>query len=191
MSSISLIQPDRDLFSWPQYWAACFGPAPFLPMSREEMDQLGWDSCDIILVTGDAYVDHPSFGWRFAVVCWKHRLSRRDRSPSQTGAAKTISCVWVNRILFFGVTAGNMDSMINRYTADRRLRHDDAYTPDNVAGKRPDRATLVYTQRCKEAWKDVPVILGGIELVCAVPHIMITGPIPCAVPCWWIRKPTC
>lgn len=65
--------------------------------------------------------------------------------------------------LFFGVTAGNMDSMINRYTADRRLRHDDAYTPDNVAGKRPDRATLVYTQRCKEAWKDVPVILGGIE----------------------------
>ncbi len=62
MSAISLIQPDRDLFSWPQYWAACFGPAPFLPMSRDEMDQLGWDSCDIILVTGDAYVDHPSFG---------------------------------------------------------------------------------------------------------------------------------
>ena len=93
--------------------------------------------------------------------------------------------------LFFGVTAGNMDSMINRYTADRRLRHDDAYTPDNVAGKRPDRATLVYTQRCKEAWKDVPVILGVLRLVCAVPRIMITGPIPCAVPCWWIRKPTC
>ena len=65
--------------------------------------------------------------------------------------------------LFFGVTAGNMDSMINRYTADRKLRHDDAYTAGNVAGKRPDRATLVYTQRCKEAWKDVPVILGGIE----------------------------
>ena len=62
MRATSLIQPDRDLFSWPQYWAACFGPAPFLPMSREEMDQLGWDSCDIILVTGDAYVDHPSFG---------------------------------------------------------------------------------------------------------------------------------
>ena len=62
MSAISLIQPDRDLFSWPQHWAACLGPAPFLPMSREEMDQLGWDSCDIILVTGDAYVDHPSFG---------------------------------------------------------------------------------------------------------------------------------
>jgi radical SAM superfamily enzyme YgiQ (UPF0313 family) len=62
--------------------------------------------------------------------------------------------------LFFGVTAGNMDSMINRYTADRKLRHDDAYTAGNVAGKRPDRATLVYTQRCKEAWKDVPVILG-------------------------------
>lgn len=75
MSAISLIQPDRDLFSWPQYWAACFGPAPFLPMSREEMDQLGWDSCDIILVTGDAYVDHQVSAWLSAVVCWKRRDS--------------------------------------------------------------------------------------------------------------------
>ena len=82
MSSISLIQPDRDLFSWPQYWAACFGPAPFLPMSREEMDQLGWDSCDIILVTGDAYVDHPSFGM---AICGRmlEGLSRRDHRPAR------------------------------------------------------------------------------------------------------------
>ena len=100
MSSISLIQPDRDLFSWPQYWAACFGPAPFLPMSREEMDQLGWDSCDIILVTGDAYVDHPSFGMAICGRMLEAQGFRVGTSPSQTGAAKTISCVWVNRICF-------------------------------------------------------------------------------------------
>jgi uncharacterized radical SAM protein YgiQ len=163
MSAISLIQPDRDLFSWPQYWAACFGPAPFLPMSREEMDQLGWDSCDIILVTGDAYVDHPSFGM---AICGRMLEAQGFRvgiisQPDWNSKDDFMRLGKPN--LFFGVTAGNMDSMINRYTADRKLRHDDAYTPDNVAGKRPDRATLVYTQRCKEAWKDVPVILGGIE----------------------------
>ena len=163
MSAISLIQPDRDLFSWPQYWAACFGPAPFLPMSRDEMDQLGWDSCDIILVTGDAYVDHPSFGM---AICGRMLEAQGFRvgiiaQPEWNNKDDFMRLGKPN--LFFGVTAGNMDSMINRYTADRRLRHDDAYTPDNVAGKRPDRATLVYTQRCKEAWKDVPVILGGIE----------------------------
>ncbi len=163
MSAISLIQPDRDLFSWPQYWAACFGPAPFLPMSREEMDQLGWDSCDIILVTGDAYVDHPSFGM---AICGRMLEAQGFRvgiisQPDWNSKDDFMRLGKPN--LFFGVTAGNMDSMINRYTADRKLRHDDAYTADNVAGKRPDRATLVYTQRCKEAWKDVPVILGGIE----------------------------
>ncbi|MBK3039212.1 YgiQ family radical SAM protein [Klebsiella pneumoniae] len=163
MSAISLIQPDRDLFSWPQYWAACFGPAPFLPMSREEMDQLGWDSCDIILVTGDAYVDHPSFGM---AICGRMLEAQGFQvgiisQPDWNSKDDFMRLGKPN--LFFGVTAGNMDSMINRYTADRKLRHDDAYTAGNVAGKRPDRATLVYTQRCKEAWKDVPVILGGIE----------------------------
>ena len=168
MSAISLIQPDRDLFSWPQYWAACFGPAPFLPMSREEMDQLGWDSCDIILVTGDAYVDHPSFGM---AICGRMLEAQGFRvgiisQPDWNSKDDFMRLGKPN--LFFGVTAGNMDSMINRYTADRKLRHDDAYTPDNVAGKRPDRATLVYTQRCKEAWKDVPVILGGIDSLLGV-----------------------
>lgn len=163
MSSISLIQPDRDLFSWPQYWAACFGPAPFLPMSREEMDQLGWDSCDIILVTGDAYVDHPSFGMAICGRMLEAQGFRVGIIAQPDWSSKDDFMRLGKPNLFFGVTAGNMDSMINRYTADRRLRHDDAYTPDNVAGKRPDRATLVYTQRCKEAWKDVPVILGGIE----------------------------
>jgi uncharacterized radical SAM protein YgiQ len=125
------------------------------------MDQLGWDSCDIILVTGDAYVDHPSFGMAICGRMLEAQGFAWGSFPSRTGTIKTTLCAWAN--LFFGVTAGNMDSMINRYTADRKLRHDDAYTAGNVAGKRPDRATLVYTQRCKEAWKDVPVILGGIE----------------------------
>lgn len=163
MSVKSLIQPDRELFAWPQYWAACFGPAPFLPMSRQEMDELGWDSCDIILVTGDAYVDHPSFGM---AICGRMLEAQGFRvgiiaQPDWTSKQDFMRLGKPN--LFFGVTAGNMDSMINRYTADRKLRHDDAYTPDNVAGKRPDRASMVYTQRCKEAWRDIPVILGGIE----------------------------
>lgn len=162
MSSISLINRIATC-SRPQYWAACFGPAPFLPMSREEMDQLGWDSCDIILVTGDAYVDHPSFGMAICGRMLEAQGFRVGIIAQPDWSSKDDFMRLGKPNLFFGVTAGNMDSMINRYTADRRLRHDDAYTPDNVAGKRPDRATLVYTQRCKEAWKDVPVILGGIE----------------------------
>lgn len=132
-------------------------------MSREEMDQLGWDSCDIILVTGDAYVDHPSFGMAICGRMLEAQGFRVGIIAQPDWSSKDDFMRLGKPNLFFGVTAGNMDSMINRYTADRRLRHDDAYTPDNVAGKRPDRATLVYTQRCKEAWKDVPVILGGIE----------------------------
>lgn len=127
------------------------------------MDQLGWDSCDIIIVCGDAYVDHPSFGmaivgrfieaqgFRVGLICQPDWNSKDDFM--KLGKPN----------LAFAVSAGNMDSMINRYTADKKLRHDDAYTPNNEAGKRPDRATLVYTQRCKEAYKDVPVVLGGIE----------------------------
>ncbi len=146
-----------------KYWAARFGTAPFLPMSRAEMDQLGWDSCDVILVTGDAYVDHPSFG--MAVI---GRLLEMQgfrvgiiAQPDWQSADPFKALGKPN--LFWGVTAGNMDSMINRYTADRKIRSDDAYTAGDVAGKRPDRATLVYSQRCREAYPDVPIILGGIE----------------------------
>ena len=118
----------RALYDYPKYWAECLLPAPFLPMTRAEMDQLGWDSCDVILVTGDAYVDHPSFGmavigrvlesqgFRVGILSqpdWRNTDSFRELGKPN---------------LYFGVTAGNMDSMINRYTADRRLRHDDAYT---------------------------------------------------------------
>ncbi|AKP33157.1 YgiQ family radical SAM protein [Yersinia aleksiciae] len=161
--STSLIQPERDLFSYQPYWAECYGTAPFLPMSREEMDILGWDSCDIIVITGDAYVDHPSFGMAIIGRMLEAQGFRVGiiAQPDWTNKDDFMRLGEPN--LFFGVTAGNMDSMINRYTADRKLRHDDAYTPDNQSGKRPDRATLVYSQRCKEAYSHVPVLLGGIE----------------------------
>ncbi len=156
-------QPTRLLFDYPKYWAECFGPADFLPMSRDEMDQLGWDSCDIILVTGDAYVDHPSFGMAIIGRLLEAQGFRVGiiSQPDWTSADAFRALGKPN--LFFGVTAGNMDSMINRYTADRKIRSDDAYTAGGMAGKRPDRSSLVYAQRCREAWRDVPVIIGGIE----------------------------
>ncbi len=153
----------KPLTSYKPYWAKRFGTAPFLPMSRAEMDALGWDSCDVILVTGDAYVDHPSFG--MAVIgrvleAQGFRVGIIAQPDWQSADAfKALG----KPNLFWGVTAGNMDSMINRYTADRKIRSDDAYTPGDVGGKRPDRAAIVYSQRCREAYKDVPIVLGGIE----------------------------
>lgn len=152
-----------ELFSYPRYWAECYGTAPFLPMSRAEMDELGWDSCDIIIVCGDAYVDHPSFGmavmgrllesqgFRVGLIC------QPDWNDPE--ALKVLG----KPNLYFGVSAGNMDSLINRYTADLKVRNDDAYTPSAEAGKRPDRAVIVYSQKCKQAYKDVPIVIGGIE----------------------------
>jgi len=127
------------------------------------MDQLGWDSCDVILVTGDAYVDHPSFGMAVIGRVLEAQGFRVGiiAQPDWHSAEPFKALGKPN--LFWGVTAGNMDSMINRYTADRRIRSDDAYTPGNVGGKRPDRAATVYSQRCREAYKDVPIVLGGIE----------------------------
>ncbi len=127
------------------------------------MDELGWDSCDIVLVTGDAYVDHPSFGMAIVGRMLESQGFRVGIIAQPDWTQKNDFMRLGKPNLFYGVTAGNMDSMINHYTADRKARHDDAYTPDNIAGKRPDRATLVYTQRCKEAFSDVPVVLGGIE----------------------------
>ncbi len=151
------------LFSRRRYWAARFGVAPFLPMSRTEMDTLGWDSCDIILITGDAYVDHPSFGMAIVGRLLEAQGFRVGiiAQPDWTSAEPFRALGRPN--LLFGVTAGNMDSMVNRYTADRRLRHNDAYTPNDEGGKRPDRAVIVYSQRCREAYPDAPVVIGGIE----------------------------
>ncbi len=127
------------------------------------MDALGWDSCDVVIVSGDAYVDHPSFGMAVIGRTLEAQgfrvgiIAQPDWSSAQ--AFKALG----KPNLFFGVTAGNMDSMINRYTADRKIRSDDAYTPGGQGGARPDRCSLVYVQRCKEAWGDVPIVLGGIE----------------------------
>ena len=141
-----------------------FSTFSFLPVSRKELDQLGWDQPDIIIVSGDAYVDHPSFGaavmgrlaeymgMRVAILPqpnWRDDL----RDFQKLGAPK----------YFFGVTAGSMDSMVNHYTALRRRRSDDAYTPGGRAGYRPDYASVVYSGILKKLFPDVPVVLGGVE----------------------------
>jgi len=161
--SLFAIPQAPHLNSYPKYWAECFGRAPFLPMSRNEMDQLGWDSCDIILVTGDAYVDHPSFGMAIIGRLLESQGFRVGiiSQPTWQNAEPFKTLGKPN--LYFGVTAGNMDSMINGYTADRKIRKDDAYTAGGMGGKRPDRCSLVYAQRCQEAFPEVPIIMGGIE----------------------------
>jgi uncharacterized radical SAM protein YgiQ len=153
----------KGLFSYRKYWAHRFGTAPFLPMSRAEMEALGWDSCDIVLVTGDAYVDHPSFGMAIIGRLLEAQGFRVGMiaQPAWMDAEPFRALGRPN--LFFGITAGNMDSMVNRYTADRRLRHNDSYTPNDAGGKRPDRAVIVYAQRCREAYRDLPIVIGGIE----------------------------
>ncbi len=157
------MQSAPNLFSYKQYWAKRFGTASVLPMSKREMDDLGWDSCDIIIVTGDAYIDHPSFGmaligrlleaqgFRVGIISQPNWQDKADFT--QLGKPN----------LFFGITAGNMDSMVNRYTADRKIRRNDAYTANGEPGKRPDHSVNVYAQRAREAYKNVPVIIGGIE----------------------------
>lgn len=137
--------------------------APLAPASAREMAERGWDAVDIVFVSGDAYVDHPSFaaailqrvlelaGFRVAILSqpdWKSCEPWR-----QFGRPR----------LFFAVSAGNMDSMINHYTANKKVRNDDAYSPGGRIGLRPDRATLVYCQRAREAFPGVPVIAGGVE----------------------------
>ncbi|WP_426340430.1 YgiQ family radical SAM protein [Pseudoduganella sp. S-14] len=132
-------------------------------MSRAEMDALGWDQCDVILVTGDAYIDHPSFGmalvgrllesqgYRVGIIAqpdWHNVESFRALGKPR---------------LYFGITAGNMDSMVNRYTADRKIRSDDAYTPNAEPNKRPDRAVTVYAQKSREAFPGTPIVIGSIE----------------------------
>ena len=156
-------QTAKDIFSHRKYWASRFGPAPYLPMTRAEMDALGWDSCDIIIVTGDAYVDHPSFGMAIIGRLLEAQGFRVGiiAQPDWHSAAAFKALGKPN--LFFGITAGNMDSMVNRYTSDRRVRSDDAYTPGDEGGKRPDRCVIVYSQRAREAYGNVPIVIGGIE----------------------------
>ena len=149
--------------SYRKYWAQRFGIAPFLPTSREEMDALGWDSCDVIIVTGDAYIDHPSFGMALVGRLLEAQGFRVGimSQPDWHSADDFKKLGKPN--LFFGVTAGNMDSMVNRYTADKRIRSDDAYTPNADPNRRPDRAVIVYSQRCREAYPDAGLVIGSIE----------------------------
>ena len=153
----------KPIYTYRPYWAKRFGAAPMLPMSRAEMDVLGWDSCDIILITGDCYIDHPSFGMALVGRLLEAQGFRVGiiAQPDWQNASAFKALGKPN--LYFGVTAGNMDSMVNRYTADRKIRSDDAYTPDAAPNKRPDRAVLVYSQRCREAYSDVPLVIGSIE----------------------------
>ena len=134
------------------------------PTSVKEVEALGWDYIDIILFSGDAFIDHPSFGtavigrwlqkWGYRVAVVPQPNWRDDlRDFRKLGAPR----------LYFGLNAGAMDSMVNHYTASKRLRHDDAYTPEGKAGARPDYAVTVYTKILKELFPDVPVVIGGIE----------------------------
>ncbi len=137
--------------------------AAFLPTSRAEMQALGWRQCDIIIVTGDAYVDHPSFGMAIigrALQAQGFKVGIIAQPDWHSAADFTV--LGAPR-LFFGITAGNMDSMVNRYTADRRVRSDDAYTPGGAGGRRPDRCVIVYSQRVREAYRHIPIVIGGIE----------------------------
>lgn len=151
------------IFSYRKFWAQRFGVAPVLPMSRAEMDMLGWDSCDVIIVTGDAYVDHPSFGMAVIGRLLEAQGFRVGIISQPCWLSAEAFKVLGKPNLFWGVTAGNMDSMVNHYTSERKIRTDDAYTPNAEPHKRPDRATIVYAQRCREAYSDVPIVLGGIE----------------------------
>ncbi len=151
------------LFSHRKHWAARFGTAPYLPMSRAEMAALGWDACDVILVTGDAYIDHPSFGMALVGRLLEAQGYRVGIIAQPDWHSADAFRALGQPTLYFGVTAGNMDSMVNRYTSDRKIRSDDAYTPNAEPNKRPDRAVTVYAQRCREAYPGTPVIIGSIE----------------------------
>ena len=152
----------KNLRTYPPYRPG-LKPAPMLPMSRAEMNTLGWDSCDIIIVTGDAYIDHPSFGMALIGRLLESQGFRVGiiSQPDWQSADAFRELGKPN--LYFGITAGNMDSMINRYTADRKIRSDDAYTAGGNPNKRPDRAVTVYAQRAREAFPGTPIVIGSIE----------------------------
>ena len=153
----------QNLFSYPIPAARKMAPAPFLPMSRAEMTALGWDSCDVILVTGDAYIDHPSFGMALIGRLLEAQGFRVGIISQPDWLSVDAFRALGKPNLYFGVTAGNMDSMVNRYTADRKIRSEDAYTPNGAADKRPDRALVVYAQRAREAYPQANIVIGSIE----------------------------
>src|SRR6266487_160239 len=135
----------------------------FLPINKEEAKKCGWDELDVIFVTGDAYIDHPAFGVPLLARWLEIHGFRVGIIPQPDWRSKEPFMALGRPRLFFAVSAGAMDSMVAHYTPARKLRRDDAYTPGNRHGARPNRATIVYTTRLKEAYKEVPVVIGGIE----------------------------
>lgn len=136
---------------------------PFIPTTQKEMRERGWEELDVIFVSGDAYIDHPAFGVPLLARWLEGHGFRVGIIPQPDWRSKDAFTALGRPRLFFAVSAGAMDSMVAHYTPARKLRHDDAYTPGNRHGARPNRATMVYTSRLKEAFKDVPVVIGGIE----------------------------
>ena len=161
--TMSVAPAAKPITSYRPFWAKRFGIAPFLPTTRAEMDQLGWDQCDVLLVSGDAYIDHPSFGMALVGRLLEAQGFRVGiiSQPDWTSAEPFRALGKPS--LFIGITAGNMDSMVNKYTADRKIRTDDAYTAGGGSKGRPDRAVIVYAQRAREAFPEVPLIIGSIE----------------------------
>ena len=136
---------------------------PFLPMTRQDMENRGWDELDFIFVSGDAYVDHPSFGP--AIICRlleKHGYKVGIIAQPDWRGEEDFRCLGRPRLAFL-VSSGNMDSLLNKFTAAKKTRHEDAYSPGGKSGCRPERAVIVYTNKLREIWPGVPVIIGGIE----------------------------
>jgi uncharacterized radical SAM protein YgiQ len=152
------MKPRLPLPLWTDRYAA-----PHLPMTRAEMDARGWDAVDVVFVTGDAYVDHPSF----AMAILGRVLEAAGFRVAMLSQPNWHSCEPWRQFgrprLFFGISGGNMDSLINHYTANKKVRNDDAYSPGGRIGLRPDRATLPYCHRAREAFPGVPIIAGGVE----------------------------
>jgi uncharacterized radical SAM protein YgiQ len=158
-----IMQSPKNLFSTPRHRPDMVKPARFLPMSKAEMDALGWDSCDVILVTGDAYIDHPSFGMALVGRLLEAQGFRVGIISQPDWLSADAFRALGKPNLYFGITAGNMDSMVNRYTSERKIRSEDAYTPNGDPHKRPDRALVVYAQRAREAYPDSQIVIGSIE----------------------------
>ncbi|MGZ3425120.1 MAG: YgiQ family radical SAM protein, partial [Polyangia bacterium] len=136
---------------------------PFLPVTMADVRARGWSELDIIIISGDAYVDHPAFGPPLIARFLEGRGFKVGLIAQPDWRSADAFRALGRPRLFFGVAAGNMDSMLNRLTAQKKNRGEDQYSPGGERGKRPDRATIVYANRAREAYGDVPIVLGGIE----------------------------
>ena len=135
----------------------------FLPISRKDIQKLGWDYVDFVYVSGDAYVDHPSFGVAIISRILEAKGYRVAILPQPDVKRLELFTQFGKPRLAYLVTAGNIDSMVAHYTAAKKKRGEDSFSPGGKPGKRPDRATIVYSRLCRQAYPDVPIIIGGLE----------------------------